>query len=278
VNCNAGDHVVWVWTSGTHTSTSGDSTGPTPDGTWDSGAQTGAAPNNGPAFNWKSTGVGTFPFYCLPHAFLGMAGHVFVAGSGIAVSDFRISEVLYNTATGTSLLEITNFGAAAGNLGRYRLSIVDGVAVSIALNDVNVGSGATITIHANAAGTNTATDMFLPTLPDLPASGALSLYVPNTKVGSTALTDSKQIIDFVQWGAGGGANETTAAAAAFWNSGTFVPTVAAGHSIEYCDTPNLRRGHTHWFDNPTPNFSGGANNCLTPVHSSSWGRIKLLYR
>lgn len=277
VNCNLGDHVVWVWTSGSHTSTSGDSTVPTPDGRWDSGLQSGASPSNGATFNWKSTGAGTFIYYCDPHALTGMAGRAIVASSGISVSDFRISEVLYNAAAGSQLIEITNVGGAAGNLGRYRLSTAAGVATSVALNDVTVAAGATITIHPTASGTNTATDLFLLAMPALPASDALSLYVPNTKPGATALTDPNQIIDFVQWGAGGGANEATAVGAAFWGSGDFVADVAAGHSIEYCDVP-LRHGATHWFDNPTPNFSGAANNCLTPVRPSSWGRIKALYR
>jgi plastocyanin len=277
VNCNVGDYVVWVWTSGSHTSTSGDSTLPTPDGLWDTGLQIGASPNNGSTFNWRNSGPGTYLYYCTPHATIGMDGRVIVASSGIAVSDFRISEVLYNAASGSQLIEITNFGAAGGNLGRYRLSIVGGVAVSVPLNDVVVAAGGSITIHANATGTTTATDFYLSSLPDLPASGALSLYVPNTRSGATSLSDANQIIDFVQWGAGGGANEATAAAAGFWNVGDFVPDVAAGHSIEYCDEP-LRHGASHWFDNPTPNFSGAANNCLTPVRPSSWGRIKSLYR
>ncbi len=282
VNCNMGDHVIWVWTSGSHSSTSGDTSGTgTPDGKWDSTIQIGAAPNNGSSFNWKSTGTGTFQYYCQPHVTLGMAGRVIVASTGIAVSDFRISEVLYNAPSGTHLIEIRNFGAAAGNLGRYRLAITT-TGVAIPLNDVNVAAGATLTIHPNATGTNDANNVFLGTGPgglgDLPASGALALYAPNTKPGGTALTDDKQIIDFVQWGAGGGPNEGTAVAASFWGAGDFVPSVASGHSIEYCDATNLRRGATHWFDNPTPNFGGAADNCLTPVHSSTWGRIKVLYR
>lgn len=276
VNCNVGDHVVWVWTGGSHSSTSGDSSTITPDGKWDSGLQSGAAGSGGASFNWKSTGAGTFPYYCTPHA-PAMAGRVIVAAAGVPVADFRITEVLYNAASGSQLIEITNFGAAAGNLGRYRLSIASGVAVSITLNDVTVAAGGTLTIHPAASGTTTATDLFLLALPALPATGAAALYVPNTRPGATALTDANQIIDFVQWGAGGGGNEATAAAAALWGSGEFVPAVAAGHSIEYCDTP-LRHGATHWYDNPTPNFSGSANNCLTPVRPSSWGRIKSLYR
>src|SRR5258705_10598028 len=69
VNCNAGDHVVWVWTAGSHSSTSGDSVTVVPDGMWDSGTQTGAAPSNGPTFTWKSSlSPGTFPYFCTPHA------------------------------------------------------------------------------------------------------------------------------------------------------------------------------------------------------------------
>jgi plastocyanin len=271
INCNAGDHVVWVWAGGmTHTCTSGDSDTATPNGIWDAGAQSAA----GASFTWKSTGTGTFLYYCLPHSPL-MAGRVIAAGSGIAVADFRITEVLYNAPTGTHLIEIANKGTGPGDLGVYRLSVQAGVALTVPLTSVIVAPGGTVTVHVHASGTSNATDLFLPTMPDLASPGAAALYVPNTKV--TSLADTKQIIDFVEWGASGGPNEATAQSAALWGGSEFVPDVAAGHSIEYCDIP-LRRGASHWFDNPAPNFGGAADNCLVPVLPTTWGRLKTLYR
>jgi hypothetical protein len=272
VNCNVGDHVVWVWVSGAHSCTSGDSSSATPDGKWDSLTQSATTP--GKTFSWQATGAGTFPFFCNPHA-PGMAGHIFVATSGIAVSDLRLTEVLYNDAGGLDKIEVTNLGAAAGDLGRYRLSIANGVAQSLAPNSIPIAPGATVTIHTNESGTNTATDVFLSALGNLPdAAGSLALYAPNTKVG-TLLTDATQIVDFVQWGSTGNPNEATAIAASVWSGSQAAPAVAAGHSIEFCGTATEHAGH--WYDNATPNFGGLSDNCATPTRTATWGRIKLLY-
>jgi plastocyanin len=272
VNANVGDKIVWVWAAGGHTTTSGDSASVAPDGRWDSGF----AFSIGQGFMWRVTGAGTFPYYCSPHA-PAMAGRVIVNGSTIAVSDFRITEVQYNEAAGHDRIEITNLGAAAGDLGRYRLSIGAGAATVIPFNNVPVAPGATMTIHTNETGINTATDFFVSAVGNLPdLTGALALYVPAlTATGGLAVAD--QMVDYVEWGAGGGANEATAMVAGFWGAGQSVPTVAVGHSIELCAGP-LVHDVTRWFDNPTPNFSGGADNCATPVRSSTWGRLKALYR
>jgi plastocyanin len=273
VNCNFGDHVVWVWVSGAHGCTSGDSETVTPDGHWDSGTQSASTP--GKSFSWQATGTGSFPFYCNPHA-PGMAGHIFVASSGIAVSDLRLTEVLYNDAGGLDKVEVTNMGAANGDLGRYRLSIANGVAQSLAANSIPIAPGGTVTIHTNESGTNTATDVFLPALGNLPdVAGSVALYAPNTKVG-TLLTDATQIVDFVQWGTTGNPNEATAISGSVWSGGQAAPAVAAGHTIEFCGGAQQHAGH--WYDNATPNFGGASDNCATPAHTATWGRIKLLYR
>ena len=272
VNANVGDKIVWVWASVGHTSTSGDSSTATPDGRWDSGMVF----VNGAGFMWRVTGTGTFPYYCSPHVPL-MAGRVIVNGSTVAVSNFRITEVQYNEASGLDRIEITNMGAAAGDLGRYRLSIGAGTATVIPFNNVLVSPGATMTIHTNQTGINTATDFFVSAVGNLPnASGALALYVPAlTATGGLAVAD--QMVDYVEWGAGGGPNEATAMSAGYWGAGQAVPLVAVGNSIEFCGSASVHDVN-RWFDNPTPNFSGGADNCATPVHTSTWGRLKALYR
>src|SRR6267378_4996099 len=189
VNCNLGDHVIWVWGAGTHSSTAGDSSTATPNGEWDSGLLSGITTNNTGAFSWQATSVGVHPFFCNPHA-PGMAGRVIVASSGIAVADLRITEAQYNEAAGHDLIEITNLGTAAGDLGRFRLSRTAGTGVALAPNTLPIAVNATITIHANEAGTNTANDVFLPTLGALSdAAGSVALYVPNTKAG-TSLNDA----------------------------------------------------------------------------------------
>jgi plastocyanin len=267
VTVNHGDHVVWVWLNGTHSATSG--SGCVGDGIFDSGLAL-AAP--GVSFSWKSGAQADVPYFCMQHCDLGMTGAIHF-GTNVAVADFRITEVQYNVAAGKDLVEITNHGNAIGNLGDYRLSAQAGVAVTLPLATLTVPGGGRVVLHANASGTNTATDVFLPALPDLPVAGAVALYVPNSQAPSLAQTD--QVIDFVQWGAAGGANEATASGAALWSAGQFVPGVADGHSLELCDFAH--RGAAAWAEVSSPNF-GSNGGCATPAIPATWGSIKLRYR
>lgn len=269
VTINSGDQMVWVW-SGTisHSVTSGNDGSLGGSGVFNSGLLN---PNTSPIFSWKSGAPMTVPYYCIPH-WPDMVGTITVTASGAPVADFRISEVQFNVAGGLDLIEIANLGAATGNLGRYRISVANGVAVSLPDNIIVAASGGRIVIHANASGTNTATDFFLPTLPDLPANGSATLYVPNTV--APALTNTATIIDFVQWGAGGQPNESTAVSAGFWSTGQAITGVAAGHSIELCSSTH---GLGSWAEVATPNF-GSNGNCATPAGITTWGRVKTLYR
>ena len=273
-NLNAGDHVIWVWTGGQHTTTSGDSSTGTADSPnhWDTPILT-ATGTNTPAFSWQSTGPEVVPFFCQLHA-PAMAGRVIV-GSGIPVADFRLTEVQYNQASGSDKFEITNLGTVNGDFGRYRFAL-GATSGSIAATSLPIAPGATLTIHTNESGVNTSTDVFLPALGPLnDAAGSVALYAPNTVSG--AFDDATQILDFVEWGSGGQANEATAVSAGVWTGGATAPSVAVGHSIEFCGTSAQHAGA--WIDNPTPTFSGAAGNCgATPTRATTWGRIKTLYR
>jgi plastocyanin len=270
-SANLGDRIVWIWTSGTHTVTSGDGNTGTPDGIFNSG-------NLGissAAYSWKSTVSGSIPYYCIVHGAL-MLGTLDIADSGTPVSDFRLAEVQFNAAGNLDQIEIVNLGAA-GNLGKYRLKIA-GVGVQTlqigVSTDIAVAGGGRIVLHFNASGTNTASDLFFPGIADLPPTGSAALYVPNTV--NTALTLADQMIDFVQWGAGGQENQATAVTAGFWSAGAAITNVAAGHSIEFCGQPG-QYGAGFWHEISPPNF-GSYDNCTTPTFSTTWGRIKTLYR
>ena len=282
VTVNQGDHVVWVWTSSNHTVTSGDRTQVADEMIGDGRFNTspdGTTYNLMDAYSWKSDFTGTQIYYCQPHS--GMIGTITMLGSGATgTSDFRVTEVLYNTASGGGLVEITNLGAA-GNLGMYRLQWSGGAAQTLkkagatgASTNLLVAAGGRVIVHVNAAGTTTDTDVYLSGSGDLPAAGSLALFVPNTVQPS--LADPKQMIDFVQWGAGGQANEAAAVTAGFWFAGAAVPAVAAGHSLEWCGQPG-QYGSNRWYDNPTPNV-GAVDNCVVPALRTTWGRIKSLYR
>lgn len=281
-SANLGDHVVWIWTGGAHTVTSGDWSAVgdivAGDGLFNSSPD-GSAPV-GATFSWKASVTGTRPYYCQPHI-PDMAGTLSLAASGVTgLSDFRITEVQFNVAGNLDLVEIANLGAA-GNLGRYRLK-VSGAAVQTlskagsgaAATDIVVPGGGRVVVRLNQSGTTTDTDVYLPAVAGLPATGSVALYVPNTVNTSLALAD--QMIDFVQWGAGGQENEATAQAAGLWSAGAAVLNVAAGHSIEFCGQPG-QYGATQWHEISTPNF-GADGNCATPAFSTTWGRIKTLFR
>jgi plastocyanin len=275
VQINAGDHVVWVWATQSHTVTSGNHPD-TPSGLFDSDFQGTGSSGNNMAFSWKSAATGNVHYFCAPHFDVGMVGSIQVVSSGAPVADFRITEVQYNAAGGADLIEITNLGTAAGDLGRYRIAI-PGDADPLPLASLSVAPDGVVVIHPGQTGTNDANDVYVPNLGTLPdASGSVALYVPNQVPGQNALTIASQLIDFVQWGAGGQANEATAAAAGVWTAGTFLPTVAVGRAIEFCGAAS-DRGVTHWAEIRTPNL-GGDDDCATPAASATWGRIKVRYR
>jgi len=273
VPVNVGDHVTWVWLAGAHSVTSG-ADPDNPDGTFDTGTRTTGGTGSNTAFSWRATTAGTQPFFCLPHFETGMVGTVQVVASGASVADFRITEVLYNDAGGLDKIEITNFGTATGDLGRFRLAI-PGDAEGIPLGSLSVAPNGVVVVNPGQSGSSSVDNVFMPALSTLPdAVGSLALYVPNTVV--TALTDVSQIIDFVQWGAGGQANEATAVAANLWVSGEFLPTVGgAGRSIEFCGA-RPDRGVSHWAEIAVPNF-GADDDCATGASTATWGRIKVRY-
>jgi hypothetical protein len=186
----------------------------------------------------------------------------------------RLTEVQYNEAAGHDKIEISNLGTLSGDLGRYRIS-VDVTAVTIPANNVPIAPGATITIHTAESGTNTSTDLFMPALGLLDdAQGSVALYAPNTV--APTLVDATQAIDYVEWGAAGQPNEATAITAGNWTAGAFVPTVAVGHTIQFCGMLDQHAGG--WGGNSFPSFGGQSSDCTTPVQTVTWGRIKTLYR
>lgn len=279
VSLNVGDHVVWVWNAGSHTVTSG--TSPNPDNLYfNTAPSVGPLSNGGTAFTWKSTLTGNRNFFCITH-FSFMTGVLRVQSTGIAVSDFRITEVEYGQAGGLDRIEVTNLGDASGDLGRYRIS-VSTVATEldiVPLNSVVVPPGGRVTIHANETGVSTATDLYMggaSGIGNLPTTGSVALFAPYRLSTSPGPLTADQIIDFVQWGAAGQPNAATALSAAVWPSGEFVSGESLpGYSISFCGS-RTQHGSAFW-SVTTPNFGSGGI-CTTPALNTSWGRIKTLYR
>ena len=283
---NAGDHVIWQWSGSGHTVTSGNPSAATPTGDGLFRSSTSAIGANS-RFAWKSDTPASHTYYCLPHA-PDMAGLVNVVASGASVADFRITEVEYAGASGADRVQISNLGAAAGFFDFFRMSWVTGVTQTNTVTSITVAAGAAVNLHFNAAGSNTATDLFFPAMPELGTQGSFALYVPNsTAAGSTdpaLLSDVAQIIDYVEWGTPGqGAqpNQATAVGAGFWsasdavNTDAQLPAGGAGYSISFCGNAT-DHGASFWKIS-RPNF-GSAARCVTPTLNPTWGRIKTLYR
>ena len=186
----------------------------------------------------------------------------------------------YNEATGKDRIEIANLGGDVGDLGRYRIAVNGITSHIIPTNSILVLSGSNpgrVVIHTNETGTNTATDIYLGAIGDLPTTGSVALYVPNT---TSSLVDPDQIIDYVQWGGGNQANSATAALAvpAVWPSAAeFVPAVPAvgDYDLAFCGLES-ERGASFW-KVAHPNFRSQTL-CATPTQATTWGRIKVLYR
>jgi plastocyanin len=270
ISLNRGDQVVWQWVNGEHSVTSGSNCLPTSNfdsGTWITDLAAGTM------FSWKSDVTGPLAYMCLPHCDMNMVATLSIAASGVQVSDLRITEVQYNPPTGEDLIEIANLGGAAGDLGRCRF-VASSDTATVPLDSYAIAANARVRVHVHTSGTQTATDLFLPTLQDLPDSASLALYAPNTV--NTNLADVSQIIDFVEWGKGGQGQEATAVNATFWNSGAFLPTVPPGHSIEFCGATG-QYGFARWSEITTPNF-GSNGGCSTPTRRVSWAQLKLIYR
>lgn len=285
-NVNLGDAVVWVWLTTNHTVTSwtlpGDSLAFFPDGAVFDSDPTRFGQPSSTRFSWKSDTLGHIPYVCVPHVDA-MWGRVIVhdpqVEPAVAVANFRITEVQYNAALGLDLIEITNYGLADGDLGRFRLAATSvGTGVEIALNSFPVQAGGRMVIHTNTTGTNDATNYYTAGLGNLGnTAGSLALYLPHTIAPGNALTNDTMLVDFVQWGAGGQPNQATAVAAGMWGAGDFIPTMAAGHSIVYCANQALTHGVDRWAEVPVPNL-GGTDDCTTRTGTGTWGRLKVIYR
>jgi plastocyanin len=269
---NVGDYVTWSWVStAIHTVTSGTSPS-APSGIFGTPSMAGTAQ----AFTWRADRTGSVPYFCSIHA--GMTGILEISASGVRTSSFRITEVQYDEAAGKDRIEIANLGGDPGDLGKYRIAIRSSAAVTVPYEKLPVStSPGRVVIHPNETGTTTPAEFYMAGIGDLPLSGSVALYAPDTKPPTT-LDDASQIIDFVQWGAPNQPNANAAVAAGIWPSASeFVAAVPAtgGYDLAFCGT-EAQRGAQFW-DVAMPNFRAQAL-CATPVQTSTWGRIKLLYR
>jgi len=286
LSANVGDQVVWVWSGSNHTVTSGTDGSSGGTGVFRSTGSAAGQPA-GTGFFWKVAGSGSVPYYCFPH-FPTMVGTLNINPAGTAsVANYRITEVEFAGAAGADRVQVTNLGTNGDFLDLFRVT-PNSTATTLGTG-IFLGANSSLTLHLNASGTNDATNIYLPSIGDMGAAGSFALYVPNSTTGpggSTApasLTDANQMVDYVEWGVAGQAaqpNRATAVTAGLWNTGdvvdvTDLPNGGSGYSITFCGAAT-DHGASSW-QKAHPNF-GTSLLCTTAARTSTWGRLKALYR
>lgn len=127
-----GDTVRWVWTAGTHTTTS--TSVPSGAATWNSPLTSAVT-----QFDYIVTVAGTYNYVCTPHASLGMTGS-FTATASLGINDksWLTSAKLYpNPAKESTVLKLN-----AENSGSGTIIIYDLLGNQISMNDVSIKTGA----------------------------------------------------------------------------------------------------------------------------------------
>ena len=173
-----------------------------------------------------------------------------------------INEVLHDaigTDTGKEWIELLNPTGVPISLDGYLLCArASGGTYTFA--SFTLGAHSYVVVNWNSDGTNTSSVLYtgdagFDNISD--GDGSISVF-------RTTPYNSGNIVDFVQWGAGGQTFEGYAVSAGIWTAGDYVPKVEAGHSMEYDGSGD---SSTDWFNQPSP--TAGGDNSL-PVELSSF--------
>ncbi len=171
--------------------------------------------------------------------------------------------------TVNQIVELKNAGSSSVNIGGWVFCHQFNYSSAIP-SGTTIPAGGLLVIHFNQAGTNSSTDIFFPG-DQIGTTSDLGLYVNASNFASAA-----NMRAFVQFGGVPAAGrQDVAQAASLWTSGTFVPSVAPGHSIELCAAQaNLASSYV---DQGAPTI-GAQNGCGVSTENVSWSRVKALFR
>ena len=151
-----------------------------------------------------------------------------------ATGQIVINEVLYDPAgadAGAEIIEIVNLGSSPQNLTGMSLCVNAGPVSRVYWgfpNGTSIPAGGIIQVHWMTNGANTATDLFTGTAAS--NFGCLAPFLMSNTHGSVAIYSipasnclgfgfAANIVDFVQYGAGGTIREPVAAGAGSWRPG-----------------------------------------------------------
>jgi hypothetical protein len=195
---------------------------------------------------------------------------VIVALPALRAQELQLSEILYDPIganTGQQAVEIQNPGAApvaVGDLG-YHLRYPP-VAWPFPAGSV-VPAGGILVVRINTLGTNTSSEVFTGTggQRNLRFTDSLALY------RSSQFQDPANLVDFLEWGAGGQIGEAEAVAAGLWAAGDFVGVggMRPGATLARRDPAP---GSASWCVDGSPTV-GAANDACTTASVSSQVRL-----
>ena len=154
------------------------------------------------------------------------------------------NEVLYNPVgsdAGNQLVELRNIGSEPVELNDWWFCARQDYAQ---IPNVTIEPGEFLVAHIGSNGTNTSSDVFLPSMLALQTVSDLNLYRDGN------FTNPASMVHFVQWGeVPPVGRESEAVAAGLWTADDFVTSVSDGHSIEY---DGVGFSSTDWKDQPNP--------------------------
>lgn len=172
-----------------------------------------------------------------------------------ARAQFEVTEVLPNPSAGSQIIELTNVTAANQDAGGWFICW-QFLYYEVPSPHV-LAPGASVRIHVNANGIDSATDLFMGAIfaPLGLASDAITLYVPGN--GTFAFfNNDNNIADAVQYGAGFGPRMNQAVNIGEWDAeASFVPTPGVDVSIAFDGTGDAA---ADWFRDVSPTL-GSAN-------------------
>lgn len=157
-----------------------------------------------------------------------------------------INEVLYDPVgnnAGHQLVELKNIGTEPVELNDWWFCARQDYSQ---IPNVTLDGGSYLILHIGDNGTNTPTEVFLPTMLTLQSISDLNLY------DNPDFCNPGSMVHFVQWGGvPPTSRESEAVDAGFWTANDFVPGVSEGHSIEYTGTGNAS---ADWFEQSNPSI------------------------
>ena len=185
-----------------------------------------------------------------------------------AASGIRLTELLAAPSGATApVVEVTNLGYVAVDLGDWRLRVGD--AVHVVSAPTVLAPGDVLRLVARDGIDEPGLRHVGPAFPVPAEAGSAALFRPGSDWGPSTLAD------FVQWGGSGQPLAATAVESGLWAPGRYCPPFVPGFSLQYCG-PSA--GPEPWVQgHPTP---GKVNGCLfaTPVRTGTWGALKSRFR